>query len=932
VPHPKASPPPALDIVDVQQAHDLTGVLRIGAFRRLWLALSLSSLGDWLGLLATAALATALGGGNYAAQSLAVAGVFLIRLLPAIVLGPIAGVVADRLDRRWTMVICDLLRFGLFLSIPIVGTLRWLYAASFLIECASMMWIPAKEATVPNLVPKRRLEAANQLSLLTTYGTAPLAAVLFTLLALFSGLLAAWIPFFSANPVDLALYFDAATFLFSALTIFRLREITRIRRSAQTGVGTQPSILRTLIDGWAFVGKTPLVRGLIIGMVGAFAAGGAVVGLAPIFVQDLQAGNAAYGVLFGTVFTGMATGMFIGPRTLRGFSRRRLFGLSICGASTSLALVALMQNIVLAVIFTFVLGAFAGVGWVTGYTLLGLEVTDEMRGRTFAFVQSLVRIVLVLVLALAPLIAGAIGRHELRLTDEVSLTYNGAAITFLIAGVLGVIVGVASYRQMDDRHDVPLLADLVAALRGDFAAPRKPATAGFFIAIEGGEGAGKSTQAELLGQWLREKGHEVVLTREPGATRLGKRLRDVLLSPITGELSPRAEALMYAADRAEHVASVIRPALNRGAVVVTDRYADSSIAYQGAGRVLPSDEVLRLCKWATDGLRPDLTVVLDVPPLVGRSRATAEPDRLEAEPLEFHERVRAEFLRIAEQYPERYLVVDAVRDPEAVFAAIRERLDGVLPLSPREQAEVEERRRLEEQAARERAEFEARQAALGAERARLEEQRQRGEAERARRFAEAEARRRAEEEERRRAEEEERRRAEAEERRRAEAAARRLLEEETRRRDEEEARRRAEELARRNAEEAERRRIEAEARRKAEEEARRWREELEDTNEFSLADELLGPWDPQPASEPAPMGDHRGRHIGRNPDTEVTEELPRVDVGQASPQAFPDDETQRLPHFADEEETHELPPVGRDSMPANGGADDETRKLPRSEP
>jgi dTMP kinase len=909
VPHPKASPPPALDAVDVQQAHDLTGVLRISSFRRLWLALSLSSLGDWLGLLATAALATALGGKGYAAQTIAVAGVFTIRLLPAIVLGPVAGVVADRLDRRWTMVICDTFRFGLFLSIPIVGTLWWLYAASFLIECASMMWIPAKEATVPNLVPKERLEAANQLSLLTTYGTAPLAAVLFTLLSLFSGLLATVFPFFSTNPVDLALYFDAATFLVSAMTIYRMREITRIRRSTQAGLGGQPTILRTLVDGWAFVGKTPVVRGLVIGMVGAFAAGGAVVGLAPIYVQDLGAGNAAYGVLFGTVFTGLATGMFIGPRVLRGFSRRRLFGLSICGASGSLVMVALTQNIVLAVIFTFVLGAFAGVGWVSGYTLIGLEVTDEMRGRTFAFVQSLVRIVLILVLAVAPIIAGAIGRHEFRLTDDVSLTYNGAAITFLIAGVLGAIVGLASYRQMDDRPGVPLIADLVGALRGDLPAARKAGTNGFFVALEGGEGAGKSTQADLLGAWLRDKGHEVVLTREPGATRLGKRLRDVLLSPVTGDLAPRAEALLYAADRAEHVASVIRPALDRGAVVVTDRYADSSIAYQGAGRVLPPDEIARLCKWATDGLQPDLTVLLDVEPHVGLNRAAAEPDRLEAEPLEFHERVRAEFLRLADYYPERYLVVDASRDPEVVFAAIRERLDGLLPLSPRERAELEERRRLEEQAARERAEFEARQAALVAERARLEEQRRRGEEERARLAAEEEARRRAAEEARRQAEEEERRRIEAEERRRAAEEARRRAEQEARRRAEEEARRRAEELARRNAEEAERRRIEAAARQKAEEEARRWREQLEDTHELSLADELLGPW--QPTLAP-PASERQGRHVGSSPDTEVTEELPRIDAETATQHLSPDNEARRRQRIAVEDETRELPPIGHD--------------------
>ena len=169
--------------------HDLRGVLAIPAFRRLWTALSLSSLGDWLGLLALTALAPRLAKDGYAAENLAVAGVFIFRLAPAIIIGPLGGVIADRLDRRWTMVVCDVFRFALFLSIPVVATLWWLFAATFLIEVASLIWIPAKEATVPNLVPRERLETANQLSLFTTYGTAPVAAAVFAGLALLTGML-----------------------------------------------------------------------------------------------------------------------------------------------------------------------------------------------------------------------------------------------------------------------------------------------------------------------------------------------------------------------------------------------------------------------------------------------------------------------------------------------------------------------------------------------------------------------------------------------------------------------------------------------------------------------------------------------------------------------------------------------------------------------
>jgi dTMP kinase len=193
-----------------------------------------------------------------------------------------------------------------------------------------------------------------------------------------------------------------------------------------------------------------------------------------------------------------------------------------------------------------------------------------------------------------------------------------------------------------------------------------------FVALEGGEGAGKSTQSGLLVEWLTQLGYEVVLTREPGATPAGARIRELLLDPATGGLAPRAEAMLYAADRAQHVATVVRPALDRGAVVVSDRYIDSSLAYQGGGRALSSDEIARLSAWATASLVPDLTVVLDVTPEVGLSRLRGTADRMEREPLEFHERVRQAFLSLAGSSPSRYAVVDATQDPDTVHKAIVE--------------------------------------------------------------------------------------------------------------------------------------------------------------------------------------------------------------------------------------------------------------------
>lgn len=201
-----------------------------------------------------------------------------------------------------------------------------------------------------------------------------------------------------------------------------------------------------------------------------------------------------------------------------------------------------------------------------------------------------------------------------------------------------------------------------------------------FVALEGGDGAGKSTQLDALVPWLREQRREVVATREPGGTELGVAIRGLLLH---GEdVTPRAEALLFAADRAHHVATIVRPALARGAVVVTDRYIDSSVAYQGAGRALDARGILDLSRWATDELMPDLTVVLDVDPQVGASRRDGD-DRLEAAGGDFHERVRAHFLTLSQAEPQRYLVLDASEPAERLAAAVRERVAGLLDHGPR---------------------------------------------------------------------------------------------------------------------------------------------------------------------------------------------------------------------------------------------------------
>ncbi|MDP2772575.1 MAG: dTMP kinase [Nocardioides sp.] len=200
---------------------------------------------------------------------------------------------------------------------------------------------------------------------------------------------------------------------------------------------------------------------------------------------------------------------------------------------------------------------------------------------------------------------------------------------------------------------------------------------GVFVCFEGGEGSGKSTQSRRLAQELRAQGYDVVLTFEPGDTEVGKALRTIVLSPETGELSDRTEALLYAADKAEHVDTVVQPALDRGAVVITDRYVDSTLAYQGAGRTLAVDEVERVARWATHDLRPHLTVVLDLEPAAGLGRFEGR-DRIEGESLEFHQRVREAFVRMAGADPDHYLVLDARDGIDDLAAAIRERVGPLL--------------------------------------------------------------------------------------------------------------------------------------------------------------------------------------------------------------------------------------------------------------
>ena len=671
-------------------------MLSIKPFRALWIALSLSSLGDWLSILALLWLAPSVTHGSNLAKTTAISGVWVVTLLPALLLGPVAGALADRLDRRMTMIVGDVIRGLLFISIPLFPNLTWIFVAKFLAGVASQFWNPAASATVPNLVPKEKLERANQVSQLMTYGTAPLAALLLIVLGWISSGLGHFAPVFHTNKLDLALYFNGATYFVSAITVYFLRQIGKREHSGPISV---PSTAKAIWEGWRFIKDTPVVRGLVIGMIGAFCAAGVVIGLASSYITyTLNGGSAGFAVVFATILVGLAIGMGFGSRPFGDFSRRRLFGVTLTASAVPLAMIALVPNLVAVTIFVFLAGVISGTAYPTGFTIVGLEVDDDTRGRVFAFFQSTIQAILLAVIAASGFIATGLSAAIIALSgskhSEITIahiTYGapGDNLLLLLSAVLVAFVGIQAYRQLDDRQGVPLFEDLAAAVRNEplkhVPAPPPPdgapshGSSGLFIAFEGGEGAGKTTQARLVAIWLREQGYDVVTTHEPGATKIGMRLRALLLDTTHAGMSAHCEALLYAADRAEHVAKVIDPALERGAVVITDRYIDSSLAYQGAGRGQAIADIASLNSWATDGREPDLTVLLDMDPAEGLSRRTRSADRLEAEPLDFHRRVRAGFLTLARSKPEHYLTIDATAPLGVITEQIKDRIREVLP-------------------------------------------------------------------------------------------------------------------------------------------------------------------------------------------------------------------------------------------------------------
>lgn len=633
------------------------------AFSKLLAAQTISSFGDWVGFVAVTALVASKGG---EAGAYAIAGVMAARTLPAILFGPIAGAIVDRVSRKTLMITSDVARGGLYALMPFLGPLWSIFLVSFVIECFSLLWTPARDASLPNLVPRRQLANANSLGLLVAYGTLPLGALTFTFLAGGSDL----IPWLSDNPAFLALWLDAATFAASALLVSRIRIPApaphTFARFDLSRVG------KDIADGVRFLREDSLSSAMTLGIVAAFSAVGAVLALGPVFATTaLGAGDPGWGILVTSFGLGMGIGMASSNKVVEFVEREYVFVWSIIAAAATLFVLAAMPGIGVASVVTVVLGGFCGSAWVSGYVLLQENVTDEFRGRTFAALTVLSRLGLFLSLTIFPVIAGAVGQHQLTLGDRI-FDLSGTRGALMVAGLGAVLAGGVTRRKLRRfRVSKPQPLGLVPKLK-------RPPTNGLFVAFEGVEGSGKGTQIRLAKEWLESQGIEVLVTREPGGTPVGEQLRGMLLGHDTGHIEPKTEALLFAASRAQHVALVIRPALAEGRVVMCDRYIDSSLAYQGGARGLGEQDVLTLNVWATQGLFPDLVLLLHLEPEAGLLRSLEEPDRIELEGEDFHAKVADAYLRIAEEHPERFVVLDADQAPEDVHLQVVEALGRVL--------------------------------------------------------------------------------------------------------------------------------------------------------------------------------------------------------------------------------------------------------------
>jgi dTMP kinase len=420
------------------------GVLR-GRFFRLFAAQFSSSLGDWIGLLAILALAQSVSGGT------GIGLVMIARMLPGFVLAPVGGALIDRWDRRKVMVTCDIGRAVLLALLPFFHDLVELVLISFLIEILTLMWSPAKDASVPNVVEPDQLASANSLGLVAAYATFPLGAALFAALAGISKWLGHFhtLHVFHANQSSLAIWTDGASFLLSAWLIAHL-DLPEEERHAPRRIDWGATY-RDIVDGLRFIRTDPLVRGVMIGLAGGLLGGGAVIPLGPLLSRQVLGGGDGG---FGLLITALGVGAAIGVLTLLWLQRRlpraTVFTVAIVACGASIIAAASVSSLAPAMVAAAAVGATAGTGYVTGFTVLQENVADEMRGRIFATLYTVVRLCLLLALTLSPFIANLLSNIAQHLTNGsvhlagVHVDLPGVRLALWLGGFVTICSGLAA--------------------------------------------------------------------------------------------------------------------------------------------------------------------------------------------------------------------------------------------------------------------------------------------------------------------------------------------------------------------------------------------------------------------------------------------------------------------------------------------------------
>jgi len=645
----------------------LRALLGSPPFRRMAAATGTSALGDWIGFLAIIALTADILGPTRAA-AFAVSGVMTARVLPSLLLAPVAGVFVDRWNRKRVLIVTDLGRATVMALIPFTDEILTLVLATLVIEVLSALFAPAKDAVFPTLVRRDQLVTANQINLVLTYGALPLAGVLYAVLVVLGQRVAPAGSLLALRPSALPIWFNAVSFVVSAAFIAAIP----VRRHAGATREAGEAVGAAFREGIEFVAGRPVIRALIGGVMVAAATAGVVISTGEFFADLLNAGPSGFGVLVAAVGVGMVGGLLLAGPLSRRVRPEWLFPPALGGAGLGLAAAAVTPGIVTAVPAAIVMGAGAGVVFIVGYTVMQQRAEDRIRGRVFGAFNAGVRLAIFGATVAVPFTIGLVGREARVVGPDGAAVYpyvfGGIRLTLLATAALAVLGALVVARVLR----AALRRERLAA-GDDPAAPVVPRPRGMLVAFEGGDGTGKSTQIGLLRDHLTALGLRVVVTREPGGTAIGERVREVLLDPGSAAMTDRTEALLYAAARAQHVAEVIVPALEDGAVVLCDRFIDSSVVYQGAGRGLGEPRVEALNLWATAGVLADLVVLLDLDAEEGLRRAVADagPDRLEAAGDAFHGAVRAAYRRRAAAEPHRWLLLDASRPVEELHERIR---------------------------------------------------------------------------------------------------------------------------------------------------------------------------------------------------------------------------------------------------------------------